>query len=754
MSDELIEGRSLRGRPFIPPTGAYQNPLEPAQVGTLRRAADLPPEMLPKFRTNTGELQPLTDGVLDEIESVIQAARVNPEARDLPADFWPEYRKATGEQIPLTPERIDALREIIHAIAPPPPARQRQLVEDWIPTFRTATGELQPITDDMIQEIEEVLQAYQRGELPEGAPQGWQPEISTGPDTFKPLTLEAIRELAERGDVPPVRRQEPRTGDWVPMFRDVTGEMEPITDENIARIEALIREWEAGYRPPQAPRDWSPSFRDVTGDIEPLTSDKLDELRDLIGVPSEPPVRIQPQRDEATGGYAPLIVEEPELPILELLPYLEDIDTDRPDREDATGEYARLPRLDEVVDADWVIEVGQAFEQEPPTPAQPIGDLRDITPIRSEREPVKGRTTHFLERIGGERRGPRQLLILFGIVLVVALVIFVPLALSSLNEQAASPPPTGDLPAIPDLPTEVGGAGPAATAGPTAPPYAQGRIAFATDRDGNFELYVLDMTTQVSQRITSDPGDDREPAWSPDGAWLAFVSDRGGSYDIYVLRPDGSDLRRLTTDGSQDHNPAWTADGSAILFSRETSSGSQIMRLDTACLSAPEACEGSVTAVTADGFDRSPDAAPGGTHIAYTTAEFAGLPSGVAISALDGSGRVVLQGSGASDSQARWSNDGARLVFVSNKAGAPDLWAMAADGGEALQVTRDPASDVEPDWAPDGKFIVFASDRGAEGDFELYLIRSDCRDPEEGCEAALLQITNNQAQDINPAWTP
>lgn len=47
------------------------------------------------------------------------------------------------------------------------------------------------------------------------------------------------------------------------------------------------------------------------------------------------------------------------------------------------------------------------------------------------------------------------------------------------------------------------------------------------------------------------------PAWSPDGSQITFQSDRDGNYEIYVMNTDGTDQRRLTNNDAKDSEPAW-----------------------------------------------------------------------------------------------------------------------------------------------------------------------------------------------------
>ena len=55
---------------------------------------------------------------------------------------------------------------------------------------------------------------------------------------------------------------------------------------------------------------------------------------------------------------------------------------------------------------------------------------------------------------------------------------------------------------------------------------AQARIAFMSDRDWNWEIYVMDADGGNLQNLTNNPGADKDPSWSPDAKRIAFTADR------------------------------------------------------------------------------------------------------------------------------------------------------------------------------------------------------------------------------------
>lgn len=93
-----------------------------------------------------------------------------------------------------------------------------------------------------------------------------------------------------------------------------------------------------------------------------------------------------------------------------------------------------------------------------------------------------------------------------------------------------------------------------------------GKIAFASDRDGNWEIYVMNADGSGQTRLTKNPARDEFPDWSPDGKKIAFVSGRDGTIDTYVMNADGTGQARLTTNPADDYRPAWSPDGSKIAF--------------------------------------------------------------------------------------------------------------------------------------------------------------------------------------------
>lgn len=100
------------------------------------------------------------------------------------------------------------------------------------------------------------------------------------------------------------------------------------------------------------------------------------------------------------------------------------------------------------------------------------------------------------------------------------------------------------------------------------------QIAFSWSPVANQEIYVLDVARAVElvadrsqlHKLTNDPALDTSPAWSPDGQWIAFATIRDNNTEIYLMDTQGENLQRLTHNLAADTNPSWSPDGQYILF--------------------------------------------------------------------------------------------------------------------------------------------------------------------------------------------
>lgn len=104
----------------------------------------------------------------------------------------------------------------------------------------------------------------------------------------------------------------------------------------------------------------------------------------------------------------------------------------------------------------------------------------------------------------------------------------------------------------------------------------------------------------------------------------------------------------------------------------------------------------------------------------------------------------VLEEPGVENAYPRFSADGNKILFQSNKGGKWQIYMMNKDGSEIQSMTKDTFNNNFIDWSPDNKRIAFVSDR--DGNEEIYTMNTDGSD--------LLRITNHPDRDIHPYFSP
>jgi Tol biopolymer transport system component len=309
-----------------------------------------------------------------------------------------------------------------------------------------------------------------------------------------------------------------------------------------------------------------------------------------------------------------------------------------------------------------------------------------------------------------------------------------PVATTSPTTMPTTPPIVATTPAI-TPPISL------ATLSPTDTPslpmdHVFGLIAYASDQDGDFEIWLMNADGSDSHKLTDNDAMDHSPAWSPDGDQIAFISNRDGNDEVYVIDADGSHVQRLTntTDASESF-PAWSPDGIQISFDSDrggdwdiyvmASDGSDLRRL-----------------TDSPGDDWISAWSPDCSQIAFESKRDGNYE--IYVMDPDGSEQKRLTINPAHDGFPSWSPDGSQIAFISQRAGNYEIYTMNADGSEQQRLTDHPAEDSDPAWSPDGEWLAFFSQR--EGNAEIFLMKAD--------GSQVRQLTDNGAQNWSPTWQP
>ncbi len=230
------------------------------------------------------------------------------------------------------------------------------------------------------------------------------------------------------------------------------------------------------------------------------------------------------------------------------------------------------------------------------------------------------------------------------------------------------------------------------------------KIAWVSDRDGNFEIYSQNVVNGEAHglpvRLTDNAARDAEPSWSPDGKQLVFTSNRDGQRELYVLDVAGNSTRRLTQrPGNEDYSPAWSPQGDKIAF--------QSQLVDT-------------------GQFRG------------------GIPS--YIYTVSNNGKDIQKvTNGFFDADPTWHPNGSKIAFWRSII-------MTVDLSNGAETVLSPDGYISPSYSPDGQHVACVKGI-SEGEHEKATINAEVfvLNANEVTDEPR-RITNNLAYDGMPAW--
>jgi Tol biopolymer transport system component len=264
-----------------------------------------------------------------------------------------------------------------------------------------------------------------------------------------------------------------------------------------------------------------------------------------------------------------------------------------------------------------------------------------------------------------------------------------------------------------------------------------GKIIFVSQRDGNSEIYMMNVDGSKQVNLTNNSKDDFAPVWSPNGQKLAFISDSYPNRNIYAMNASGTDLNKLTNVAVNYYKLIWSPDNNKVIFVAQDTSypyNSQIYMANAAS-------DGQINISNSkNAYD--PVWSPDSKKIAFVTTRDG--HDQIYLMNADGSEQTNLSNNNTNNYNPVWSPDGKKIAFYSHRDGNWGIYVMNVDGTGQVNLTNHDGDNYDPAWSPDGKKIAFYSHR--DGNDEIYVMNVD--------GTGQVNLTNHDGDDYYPVWSP
>ena len=249
------------------------------------------------------------------------------------------------------------------------------------------------------------------------------------------------------------------------------------------------------------------------------------------------------------------------------------------------------------------------------------------------------------------------------------------------------------------------------------------KIVFASDRDGNSEIYTMNPDGSGQVNLTRHREHDYAPVWSPTGRQILFASERGANIsDLYVMDADGDSVRRVFRKRVERRSPTWSPDGEQIAYYRVD--GGEVA-IYTATI------KGGAEKRIAIGMH--PDWSPDGSEIAFMSAETL-LPINDGFGGIQIAKPRIEIANVRTNAKARvspegfmllfhptWTPDGTRLVFSGIDMNDParafgghatSLYIVNRKGKKEPRKIKVEGDVSSPALAPQGDTLIYQKETG------------------------------------------